>query len=212
MRSAMNRAGVLALLCLLAATAAPATAAAPKPGDWIELGGGSEGSYSWSIEAKTREGPTGEGPLGAQLPCLLADVSWQSGALEFHRSRYRQCAPPSPLSRSGPPLVASGAQPSTGAPVRMSAVGMIFAPGVHRVRVTFGGGRQETIALSKIDPAEAAASGVAGLRYAAFAIHGTWCAERLVSESASGKTLWDSGTDGYECGSEAAPHFVARPR
>jgi hypothetical protein len=94
----------------------------------------------------------------------------------------------------------------------MSAVGMIFAPGVRRVRVIFGGGRQETIALSKLDSAEAAASGVAHLRYAAFAIHGTWCAERLVSESASGKTLWDSGTDDYECGSETAPHFVARPR
>jgi hypothetical protein len=86
----------------------------------------------------------------------------------------------------------------------MSAVGMIFAPAARRVRVTLAGGKTETIPLRDFDPAQGGAAGLGPFRYAAFAIHGTWCAERLVSLSGSGRTLWDSGIDEYVCGEDGA--------
>jgi hypothetical protein len=90
----------------------------------------------------------------------------------------------------------------------MSAIGMIFAPAARRVRLTLAGGRPETVRLRKFDPARADGVRLPPFRYAAFAIHGEWCAERLVSLSASGAVLWDSGIDDYLCGSEGEPHFV----
>jgi hypothetical protein len=58
--------GALAVLCLLAVSTAHVAAAAPNPSHWIELGGGSDGNFLWSIKAKPGEGPTGEGPLGGR--------------------------------------------------------------------------------------------------------------------------------------------------
>lgn len=205
-------AGALVIICLLAVLVAPVAAAAPKPNSWIELGNGSDGNFLWSIKAKLREGSTGEGPLGAQRPCLLVAASWQTGQLEYHRSKYRQCAPASPLPRSGPPLVAAAMQPSTDTPSQMSAIGMIFAPAADRVRVTFAGGAVEILELHRLSPGQALAAGLRHLRYAAFAIHGTWCAERLVSLDRQRRVLWDSGVDDYRCGRQAPGHLAGRYR
>jgi hypothetical protein len=197
---------VLAFLCLLSAFVSPLAGAAPKSGSWIDLGSGSEGAFLWSASATSPVGhPRLEAAGGGRQVCLLISTRWQSGALEYHRSRYRQCAPTAALRRSGPPLIATGGQPSSGARVRMSAVGMIFAPAVDRLRVTLADGRTETVRLrSVLDPV---ASALPRLRYAAFAIHDEWCAERLVSLDAGGRTLWDSGVDDYVCGTGGDPHF-----
>jgi hypothetical protein len=203
-------AGALAILFLLALSATPVQATASKPSPWIELGGGSHRNFLWSIKAKSGEGPTGEGPLGTQRPCLLVAASWQTGQLEYHRSKYRQCAPASPLRRSGPPLIASAMQPSTEAAVQMSAVGMIFAPAARRVRVTLDGSRTKTIRLHTFDRVDAGAPGLGHFRYAAFDIHGAWCAERLVSLSGGGRMLWDSSVDDYRCGAGGPPKFAGR--
>jgi hypothetical protein len=199
----------LAALSLLALSAVTVMAAASRPSPWVELDSGSHGNFLWSVKAKLREGPMGEGPLGAQRPCLLVTASWQSSRLEYHRSKYRECAPGTALRRSGPPLVASGMQASTGAPAQISAVGMVFAPAARRVRVTFSGGNTKTIRLRNFDPAQTGDPALGRLRYAAFTVHGSWCAERIVSFGAGAAMLWDSGVDGYACGSgaEGPPHF-----
>ena len=202
--------GPLAILCLLAISATLARATASQPSPWIELGSVSQVNFLWSIKAMPGEGPTGAGPLGAQRPCLLVAASWRTGQLEYHRSKYRQCAPASPLRRSGPPLIASAVQPSTGAPVRISAVGMIFAPAAHSVRITLADGKTELIRLRSFDPAKAPGTGGGRFSYIALTVHGAWCAERLVSLSASDKTLWDSGVDDYRCGAGGAPKFAGR--
>jgi hypothetical protein len=190
--------GLIALLALGAPLAAPATAAPASP--WTKLGAEVRGSYRWSVKA----GADG----AAKGPCLLVAASWRSGPLEYHRSAFRECAPTAALSSLGPPLIVSAAQPSTGASVRISAVGMIFAPAARRVRLTLAGGRTETVRLRRFDPAPADRAELPSFRYAAFAIRGTWCAERLVGLSASGAVLWDSGVDGYACGSGGEPHFA----
>ena len=79
---------------------------------------------------------------------------------------------------------------------------MIFAPAARRVQVTLAGGRSMTIHLRRLSPGSAHDAGLERFRYAAFAVHGAWCVERIVSESATGRVLWDSGVDAYTCATE----------
>jgi hypothetical protein len=198
---------VLLTLCLVALSVAPATAAAPKQGPWLGLAGGKVGDFKWSVETKRPDGAAGAGHLARRRPCLLVGATWQVSPFDLRRSRSRQCASASGLSPSGPPLVAKGVQ--SGGQGTITAVGMMFAPAVRRVRATFAGGKTKTIHLSELTPVEAREAGLARFRYAAFATRGEWCAERLVGQSASGKTLWDSGVDGYTCGATGPPRFAS---
>jgi hypothetical protein len=72
------------------------------------------------------------------------------------------------------------------------------------VRITRSDGGQETIQLHRFSHRQARAARLSRFEYAAFATRGVWCAERIVSLSATGKTLWDSGTDGFPCGAEGS--------
>jgi hypothetical protein len=87
---------------------------------------------------------------------------------------------------------------------------MISAPAVRQVRITLGGGAQKTINLEPIDSERARLLGLGRFGYAAFSIPGVWCAERLESLGDEGNVLWDSGLDGYRCGSEGPAHFAPR--
>jgi hypothetical protein len=190
------------LILPLLATAAVASANPSSSGEAIGLGGGRLGEYLWNVEAMPQDGGPASGPGAAQRPCLLVGTKWQVGPLNFRRSRNRECAGATELTATGPPLTAAGAQPSTGGRPRLTAVGMIFAPAARRVRVGLAAGRSMTINLRAPSPAQAHEAGLERFRYAAFAVHGTWCVERMVSESASGRVLWDSGVDGYACATE----------
>jgi hypothetical protein len=191
-----------ALLLPLLATVAMASASSPSAHETIGLGGGRLGEYLWNVEAMRQDGGPASGLGAAQSPCLLVGTKWQVGPLNFRRSRNRECAGATDLTAAGPPLTAAGAQPSTGGHPRLTAVGMIFAPAARRVRVVLGGGRSMMIGLRAPSPAQAHEAGLERFRYAAFAVHGAWCVERMVSESASGRVLWDSGVDAYACATE----------
>jgi hypothetical protein len=191
-----------ALLLPLLGGAAMASAKAQASRETVGLGGGRLGEYLWNVEAMRPAGGPGSGPGAAQRPCLLVGTKWQVGPLNFRRSRNRQCAGTSELTATGPPLTAAGAQPSTGGNPRLTAVGMIFAPAAHQVKVTLAGGRSTTIPLRLPSPTKVHDAGLERFRYAAFAVHGPWCVERMVSENVSGRVLWDSGVDGYTCPTE----------
>ncbi len=192
--------GVFLLSAAATAGAAPAVA-----GPWLGLAGGDVGSFHWSVEAKRPDGPVGSGHQGTQRPCLLVGTTWRTGPYSYSRSRSRQCAGAAGLSGSGPPLVARGTQPSSGGQAKLTAIGMIFAPSVRRLRVTMANGETKAIQLARLSPAQAQSTGLAPFRYIAFATSGEWCAERLVAEAASGRVLWDSGVDGYRCGDPSGP-------
>jgi hypothetical protein len=193
-------AGLLVLSIGVSASAVPA-----KAGPLLGLAGGNVGSYRWMVEAKRPNGPAGAGQLGTRRPCLVVGTKWRIGPYSYRRSQSRQCAGAEGLSASEPPLVASGAQPSSGGPAKLTAVGMIFAPAVRRLRVTLANGSTKTIQATMLSSDKARYVGLAPFRYAAFATHGEWCAERLVTENAAGRVLWDSGIDGYTCGDTADP-------
>jgi len=200
---------VVASATLLALLTPTAASAAPRQGQWLGLAAGHVGDYRWIVEAKRPDGPAGAGRQGARRPCLLVGTTWQTSPFSFLRSRNRQCVGAAGLSATDPPLVANGMQPSTGSRAELTVVGMIFPTAARRIRVTLGDGARRTIHLDRLSPLQARTAGLQPFRYAAFATHGEWCAERLVSENAGGRVLWDSGTDEYSCGSEGPPRFAA---
>jgi hypothetical protein len=194
----------LALIALAAAAVAPASAGETTRG-WLDLAGGHLGEYRWTVETKRPDGAVGAGRRGTRRPCLLVGTVWRTGPYSYRRSRSRRCTGRDGLSASQPPLVASGTQPSSGGPAKLTAVGMIFAPQARRLRVVLADGSKRTIHLERLSRRQAHSAGLAPFRYAAFATRGEWCAERLVAENAAGRVLWDSGVDGYVCGGDGAP-------
>jgi hypothetical protein len=96
---------------------------------------------------------------------------------------------------NAPPLIASGVFPAHGAGQRLTAVGMIFASGVRRARVTLSDGSTTVIPARTLESEEARKSGLSEFRYAAFSVRGPWCAVRLSSQGASGRTLWSGSID-----------------
>ncbi len=188
---------MFAVAGLLVLSAVPSAPAAHLRGDWTELDEGRVGAYLWEVNAKRR---TGVGVGGARRPCVQVGTTWELGPFNYRRSRSRSCTgPKGNLAASDSPLIATGVQPSSGNRVKMTAVGMIFGTGVQRVRITLSSGRQEMLRVHKLTRRQARSAKLKRFGYAAFAIRGLWCAERIVSQSAAGRTLWDSGTDAFRC-------------
>jgi hypothetical protein len=203
----LTRASALILLGgLLLGAAGSQAAAGPS---WMKLDASRGSGYAWAVKVKPgggRVSRVSEEPG----PCVLVETMWRSGPLEQHRSKYRECGSGQALSDVSPPLVAMGMQPAGDGSGKMSVVGMISGPAVRRVRITFRGGAEETIQMRPIESEQARRLGLGRFRYAAFAIRGVWCAERLVSLGAGGGVLWDSGLDSYRCGAGDPPHFLPR--
>jgi hypothetical protein len=200
-----RRAVVLIIVGLAMVSCSVAQAAVPDGGGWVGLAGGETGPYQWVVKVRPG-GPAGAGSSGAARPCLSVTSTWRVSRFDYHRSSYSQCAGASGrLSADEAPLIASAGQPSTGSKPKMTAVGMVFAPATRRLRITLAGGRKTTLRLEKLSRDQAHAARLEPLRYAAFVVRGAWCAERLVTENAAGRPLWDSGVDEYTCDSASQP-------
>lgn len=194
---------MFAVLGLFVFLGARTASAAPAPGAWVNLDKGRVADYLWEVKTMRRQGSGGQ--AGAQRPCLLVGTTWELGPFNYRRSRFRACTGPAGrLTAAEAPLVATSVQPSSGTTVDMTAVGMIFAPTVRRVQVTLSDGSIQTVHLQQLKPGQARSAHLDRFEFAAFAFRGLWCAERMVSESATGRVLWDSGTDAFSCGAEGS--------
>jgi hypothetical protein len=193
-------AALAAISALLAMAAAAAWASGADAGSSVDLARGKLGPYEWSVRVEGTGGRAGAKRARAQSPCLSVTALLRRGRFDYRRTRFRQCVHgPGRLAPSDGPLIASAGQPSDRSSPEMTAVGMLAAPGTRRVRITLPSGRIRAIHFDELTRSEAHAAGLSRLRYAAFVVHGAWCAERIVTENAAGKVLWDSGVDEYTC-------------
>ena len=193
-------------LALLVAMCATATAVSHP---WVRMASGQQGDFSWSVVAKRPSGPAVAGRLGAWRPCLQVITTRRYGPYNYDRTKYRACTEAtSRLRATEQPLIASAMQLTRSSRAGLTTVGMIFAPRARSVRLTFADGSSRTLTLRELTQAEARATGLRRLRYAAFVVRGTWCAERVISLSGSGKVLWDSGTDEYDCPTNASAELL----
>ena len=174
----------------LAFAATPAVAQAPDSETWVGLAGGRMGDVLWSVKVARPPG-------SAERPCLQVGTKRERGRFDYERSKYQGCVQSSSrLAATESPLIVTGAQASAGMQVSLTAVGMVSSPAARRIQVTYDDGRQATIPLNQPSPNLAHEARLAHFRYAAFAVPGTWSVERLVTLSASGRTLWDSAAAG----------------
>jgi hypothetical protein len=188
----------VAISALMLSVGSPAQAAKHAP--WLKVGSGSAGSYRWWVQMKRPDGTAGEGRLGALRPCLLVGTKWVRGPLEFERSRYRVCTEgDAPLRPNGPPLFGASMQPQTGQATGFTAVGLIVPAGVQRVQAISLSGRVKNVPLRPLTAAEASVAHLGHLRFTAFSARGEWCPDRLITRSATGRILWDSGVDPNLC-------------
>jgi hypothetical protein len=75
---------------------------------------------------------------------------------------------------------------------------------VKSIEVTLFDGTTERLVPRKVSASRAGGSTVANFRYLAFAIHGPWCVERLVTLGSAGQPLFE--TDWESIGGYAKPH------
>ncbi len=202
LRSGARIVVALAAAVLFCWMADAATARAPDSGPWVGLGAGRIGDVRWSVNVARPGGTAGAGSRGSRRPCLMVRTKRERSRFEYEGSRYQGCADRSTdLAPSEAPLVITGAQASAGLQVRLTAVGMVAAPAARRIELTFEDGRQATIHLLKPSPSQEQRAHLRRFRYAAFAVHGAWAVAHLRTESASGRTLWESDAESPATGS-----------
>jgi len=180
----------------LALTAAPAAAQASDPGLWVDLAGGRMGGVQWSVKVARSAGTAGAGQSAARHPCLQVGTKHERSRWDYDGSRYQGCVDRSSrLGAAEAPLIVTGAQATAGLRVSLTAVGILASPAARRVVVTYEDGRQAMIPLQKPSPSLERRAGLTRFRYAAFAIPGTWSVQRVITESASGRMLWESDSE-----------------
>jgi hypothetical protein len=188
----------LAVAMLFAALVLGADPAAAGPGrtPWVGLGKGRMGDVLWSVKLARPSVDSRPAAQTARRPCLRVGTKWELNRYDYQRSNYQGCADPSTrLSATGAPLLVSGAQASRRMRVKLTAVGMVVGAAARRVLVTLEDGTQMTIPLKKLSPEQQQMAGHLSIRYAAFAVSGSWAVRRLVTQSRSGTTLWDSESE-----------------
>lgn len=184
---------LLAAVASLSCAVAPAGANASRPETWVGLGAGRIGNVQWSVKVARPSSSVGARDAESRRPCLLVGTERERSRFEYEKSKYRGCADRSThLAATDAPLVITGAQASSHMEVRLTAVGMVASPTARRIELTYEDGRQVTIHLQKPSPSQEQRARLSRFRYAAFAVKGPWNVAHLRTESASGRTLWES--------------------
>ena len=186
----------LTTFALLAAAAAPAAGNPAERSPWVGLAEGRIGDVTWSVQVARPSGDSTEGRRVPGRPCLRVGTKLELNDYDYQRSKYQGCTDASThLAATQPPLIVSGAQASSGMRVKLTAVGIVVAPAARLVQVTLDDGSQATIPLKQLSSEQEQRARLGSIRYAAFAVRGTWSVQRLVTQSRSGRTLWDSAAE-----------------
>jgi hypothetical protein len=179
---------LLVLLALVCPSFAFAGARSPAP---TTLAAGHQGSYSWSVKASR---------LTGSRPCVNVAITHRHGPFSYDRSRFHECVLASPgLKRTAPPLVVGGTHLG-GDGSRMTVFGVLAAPGARTVRATVPHGVDAARVSTRLEPVAFPTSRALGLRFGLIVLPGTQCPERLVTEDARGKVLWQGTPSEPDCG------------
>ena len=82
----------------------------------------------------------------------------------------------------------------------MTVFGVLAPAGARRVRAMVSDGVEVTPVSTSLVPVGLSANRAVGLRFAVIAIPGSQCLERLVTQGALGRTLWQGIPSEYDCG------------
>ncbi len=175
----------------------PTATAGGQPHPYVTLGEGSFDNYPWAVRVKRPEGRVGAGAHGAQRPLLEVGVEEPPSAEPFEEGMVFGGHSPFPerLTAKGEPLVVINwgwAPPGSIWQVRMTAVGLAFAPAARRIEMTRCNGSPESTRLHRLNLQQARKTRLERFRFLAFAVRGEWCYEKMKIFNARGAKLWDS--------------------
>jgi hypothetical protein len=177
------------LLLLALAIPLPALAGSSSPAP-VPLAAGQRGSYSWTVKASRLAGPK---------PCLSVAITHRHGPFSYDRSRFRDCLFSSAsLTRRSQPLLVGGTHLGGVGGSRMTVFGILAPAGARQVRVTVSDGLGDAGLSTRLEPIVLSADRARNLRSAIIALPGRRCVERLATESAGGRVLWQ-GAPGDGC-------------
>jgi hypothetical protein len=179
-----------AVLTLLFACPSLALAGSSSPPAPAPLAAGRLGTYSWTVEASR---------LAGSRPCVVVAITHHHGPFSYDRSKFRDCVPGSTgFARSTPPLVVGGVHQSGADGSRMTVFGILAPGNARKVRATVSDDPGAAHVNTRLEPVAPTADRTLGLRFAAIALPGSHCVERVATENAVGRALW-RGTTGDLC-------------
>lgn len=170
---------VIAFLCI-----ATAVMAAPSGHHPVSLGKGKIGRYQWNVTA-TRDG----GPRGGQRPCVvvsLRDPNPTNYPPGLSSQGYSSVC--SSLGASRAPNIVS-AEFGDG-PTKATAVGLVFAPSIHVVRLDLGTAGEREFRLRQLNREQVQTAGIRSLRYVSFALSGSLCVRRVIGYGGSNNEIY----------------------
>ena len=182
---------------LIIAVATAGIAQGEAGGPTITLASGDVAGQHWQVSLSRTGGVEGEDPRGRLLPCLSIGVHGPPEEVPLPQPVSTGggiCMLSPILKPSGAPLMAEQRESTVRRSIesRMTAVGIIFAPGVTKVALTNFNGARRTLRVRRLSPGQAQETGLARLGYLAFAVQGPYCADRIVSYGRRGAKLYDS--------------------
>jgi hypothetical protein len=193
----MRRGGFLtaaAILEMLIALSAAATAAAPRPYVW--LGGywiDEHQKYGWSYFAQRPGPPEGTGPHGAQRPCIAVVALTREGhSLGVRDSEFCYGTPHFLSARSEPLIVSNSVFSNDKGSA--TAFGVAASHAARYLKLTLDDGSR-TIRLRELNPLQARKTGLRPFRHAGFLMRGQWCIEQIVVLNQEKEVLWDSDAE-----------------
>lgn len=207
---AMKQASLMvgAALGILIALAVPATAAAPRP--YVGLGGywiDKHEKYGWAYFAQRPGPPEGDGPHGAQRPCIAVSALIREGrSLQVSESEFCYGTPQYLVANSEPLIVTKTIYSNEKGSA--TAFGVAASHAARYLKLTLGHGYR-TVRLHELNPVQARNTGLRPFRHAGFLMRGQWCIKQVVVLNEGGKVLWDSGSEECPPGESAGREVLA---
>lgn len=192
-----------AVLGILLALSAAATATAPRPYVW--LGGywiDAHQKYGWGYFAQRPGPPEGTGPRGGQRPCIsVAAATREGSSLRVSESEFCYGIPHF-LSAKAEPLIVGKSVFATDKG-SATAFGVAASHAARYLKLTLDHGYR-TIRLHELNPIQARKTRLRPFRHAGFLMRGDWCIEQVVVLNGAKEVLWDNGSEPCEPEDEAA--------
>lgn len=178
------RAGLcLAIAASLCAAAFAETAMAQgRSHRSVLLDQGKVGPYRWAVGV-SRSG----GKNGWRRPCVAvqSEDTTATGEHDFGSSESRICGS---LSLAGPSIDRSYLD--EGGKDAATVYALVFVPRVRTLQAVFENGGERRIPLRSLNETQRRNAGVRPLRFAAFALKGSVCMQRLIGYDAAGKVVY----------------------
>lgn len=189
---------VLGWLCLIGGAAA-----AEESRPYVTLGGGwidQHHKYGWAFFARRPAPPEGNGPHGAQRPCIAVSAVRRVPVGIRVRERELCYGFPGYLTATAEPLIV-GTVVFDSDKGSATAFALAASAAARQMVLVLPSGAR-AYRLHRLNQAQAHKARLKPFRYVGFVMRGDWCIQQILLRNQRGDTLWDSGEKACSSGGE----------